>query len=129
MRQQLRLLPVEFDTSDQVLNDLFRRIKSGEFAPSAVSPSRTKPEDYHPGIAKIALKQFADEEIRPDIEKALRHLLTHEILTFSDGPVTAPVPEGMTVRDLKALPEPLQSEEPCHQQTGTSARWRNLPVV
>jgi hypothetical protein len=62
-------------------------------------PKRTPLEEHHYFKAKAALDQFG--ELRPEIETALCHLRTHEMLKFSG--FTAPAaPQGMNARDLRA---------------------------
>jgi hypothetical protein len=47
VRQQLRLAPVEFETEDEVLIDLRRRIESGQFSPRTKTkePQRSPPDE------------------------------------------------------------------------------------
>jgi hypothetical protein len=93
VREQLKLNPVEFDEEAEVLADFVRRLKSGTFPniprQTAVEKAkRTVAQQHHYDTAKSALQKLG-----PIAETALRHLKTHQPLTF--GMYDPLLPVGM----------------------------------
>jgi hypothetical protein len=106
LREQLRLDPVAFTTSEDVLRDLRQRINTGQLSlPRATPPKRSKGDEARYERAKAVVEKYGEPA-----RIVIRHLQNVEQYrmgnTYDDR-----LPKGMRGQETRAMLAKLQEEE------------------
>jgi hypothetical protein len=106
VREQLRLDPIRFTRSDDVLSDLRKRIETGQFDPShGVVKARAPKEEARYKKAQAALEKHGEQA-----RTVVRHL--QNVDEFKEGAAyDDPAPTGVSRQQMREMLERLREEE------------------
>jgi hypothetical protein len=106
LREQLRLDPIAFGTSEDVLRDLRQRIKDGRLRfPGAATPKRSARDEARYEKAKAVIEKYGEPA-----RIVIRHLQNVEQFRVGDA-YGNPPPNGMRGQDMREMLVKLQEEE------------------